>query len=282
MLGMSKPNVVLRRARPEDRDDVIWVESLSTPNLRYVQHVWDMFLNDEAGEWTVEELDGKIMGCGKYSILPDGTAWLETLRVVPEARGLGLGKRLYELWIKLSEEKGVKSMRMYTSVNNVVSAGLARRYGLSLAQTFHGVRMAAPSFETVSTFKNITDVDMATNLLLPLGEKWGDWMVMNRTYYRWSPELCKWLTEKGMVYRDAEGNVVVMGARFLKDYQLHIGLFDGDTKKCLDFANVDASERGVSLHCLYPDTCIEVESALTGYGFDMEAAPFIVMERNFD
>jgi len=55
-----------------------------------------MFLNDEDGDWSVEELEGKIMGCGKYSILPDGSAWLETLRVVPEAQGLGLGKRLYE------------------------------------------------------------------------------------------------------------------------------------------------------------------------------------------
>ncbi len=74
MSGMSKPNVVLRKARNKDLDDAIWVESLSTPSLSYVPHVWDMFLNDEDGEWTMEELDGKIMGMGKYSILPDGTA----------------------------------------------------------------------------------------------------------------------------------------------------------------------------------------------------------------
>jgi len=277
----DKPNILLRKARAEDKDAVIWVESLSTPGLSYVQHVWNMFFNDEEGDWSVDLLDGKIMGCGKYSILPDGSAWLETLRVVPEAQGKGLGKRLYEHWLKLSEEKGVKAMRMYTGVKNVVSAGLARRYGLSLAQTFHGTKMAAPKFEAESTFENITDVDEATKLLQPLGEKWGGWMVMNRTYYKWSPELCKWLTENGMVYRDADGNVVVMGARFMKDYQLHIGLFDGDTKKCLEFAKADASERNVSIHCLYPDHLTGVEDALTGYGFSMEPSPFIVMERNF-
>lgn len=274
----DKPNILLRKARAEDKDDVIWVESLSTPSLSYVQHVWDMFFNDEEGDWSVDLLDGKIMGCGKYSILPDGSAWLETLRVVPEAQGKGLGKRLYEHWVKLSEEKGVKVMRMYTGVKNVVSAGLARRYGLTLAQTFHGTKMATPKFEVESTFKNITDVEEATKLLLPLGEKWGGWMVMNRTYYKWSPELCKWLTENGMVYRDADGNVVVMGARFMKDYQLHIGLFDGDTKKCLDYAKADASARNVSIHCLYPDHLTGVEEALTGDGFSMEPSPFIVME----
>lgn len=274
----DKPSILLRKARAEDLADVVWVESLSTPSLSYVQHVWDMFLNDEEGDWSVDLIDGKIMGCGKYSILPDGSAWLETLRVVPQAQGKGLGKRLYEHWLRLSEEKGVKAMRMYTGVKNVVSEGLAKRYGLSLAQIFHGTKMAAKPFKAEHGFEIVSDISEATELLMPLGEKWGDWIVLNRTYFKWSPALCKWVTENGMVYRDPEGNVVVMGARFMKDYQLHIGLFDGDTKKCLDFAKADAAERGVSIHCLYPDTCDEIESALTGYGFQMESSPFIVME----
>jgi len=280
---MSKPNVVLRKARDEDRGDVIWVESLSTPSLSYVQHVWNMFLNDSDGDWSVEELNGKIMGCGKYSILPDGSAWLETLRVVPQAQGLGLGKRLYEHWVKLSGEKKVKTMRMYTGVNNVVSAGLARRYGLTLAETFHGTKMTEFQSERTPSFRKVTDVEEAKELLLPLEEKWGNWMVMNRTYYRWSPALCEWLTKNGMVYTDDDDNVVVMGARFMADFQLHIGLFEGDAKTCLEYAKAEATRRGVkSLHCLYPDYCVEVESALTGNGFDMEFSPFIVMERNFE
>lgn len=278
----DKPNILLRKARAEDLDDVVWVESLSTPSLSYVPHVWDMFLNDEEGDWSVDLLDGKIMGCGKYSILPDGSAWLETLRVVPQAQGKGLGKRLYEHWLKLSKEKGVKAMRMYTGVRNVVSEGLAKRYGLSLAQTFHGTKMAAEPFEAEHGFEIVSDVSEATDLLTPLGEKWGGWMVLNRTYYKWSPELCNWLTENGMVYRDPEGNVVVMGARFMKEFQLHIGLFEGDAETCLNFAKFEASARGVkSLHCLYSDHLTGVEKALTGNGFDMEPSPFIVMEINF-
>ena len=134
-------DIKLRKARPEDKEKVEWVESLSTPNLSYVPHVWGMFINDTGGDWSVEEVDGEVVACGKYSILPDGSAWLETLRVIPRRQGLGLGKRLYEHWLKLSAEKGVKTMRMYTGVNNAVSAGLARRYGLSLAETFHWTKM---------------------------------------------------------------------------------------------------------------------------------------------
>ncbi len=278
----DKPIILLRKARAEDLDDVIWVESLSTPSLSYVPHVWDMFLNDEEGDWSVDLLDGKIMGCGKYSILPDGSAWLETLRVVPEAQGKGLGKRLYEHWLKLSEEKGIKAMRMYTGVKNVVSEGLAKRYGLSLAQTFHGTKMTAEPFEVKHGFEIASNVSEATDLLMPLGEKWGGWVVLNRTYYKWSPEICNWLTENVMVYRDPDGNVVVMGARFMKEFQLHIGLFDGDAETCLGFVKSEAAARGVkSLHCLYPDHLTGVEEALTGNGFEMEPSPFIVMEINF-
>jgi len=106
--------ITLRKARQSDKEKVIWVESLSTPNLSYVPYVWEIFINGLEGDWSVEEVDDEIVACGKYSILPDGSAWLETLRVIPQKQGIGLGKRLYEHWLKLSEVKGVKTMRMYT------------------------------------------------------------------------------------------------------------------------------------------------------------------------
>ncbi|MBN2334489.1 GNAT family N-acetyltransferase [Candidatus Bathyarchaeota archaeon] len=276
-----KPKITLRKARPEDKDKVVWVESKSTPGLSYVPHVWDMFIGDEEGDWSVTEIEGEVIGCGKYSVLPDGSVWLETLRVIPERQGLGAGKRLYEHWLELSRAKGVKTMRMYTGVRNVVSKGLAERYGLTLAETFHGQLMNSdPTYKHESSFHPVTDPGEATELLKPLGEKWGGWMVMNRTYYRWSPELCRWLAENGMVYRDPETlSTVVMGARFMKEYQLHIGLFDGDAAACLGFAKAQAAARGVkTLHCLYPEYCTEVEEALKDNGFRMEPSDFIVME----
>jgi GNAT superfamily N-acetyltransferase len=273
--------IILRKATQEDREQTIWVESQSTPNLSYVPHVWDMFINDTEGDWSVESVDGELAGCGKYSILPDGSAWLETLRVIPQRQGLGLGKRLYEHWLKLSDEKGVKTMRMYTGINNAVSSGLAERYGLSTVETFHGVKMEAKPYETEHSFKRVTDVEEATELLMSLSEQWGNWIVLNRTYYKWSPALCMWLTEKGMVYKDDAGDVVVMGARFMAEYQLHIGLFHGDAEKCLDFVKAKASEIGVkTIHCLYPQRFNEIEKNLLDNDFVMEPSPFIVKEIN--
>jgi len=77
-----------------------------------------------------------------------------------------------------------------------------------------------------------------------------------------------------MVYRDAEGNVAVVGGRFMTERQLHVGLFSGDAKKCLDFAKAMAAERGVkSIHCLYPDHMVDVEKSLLGNGFTMRGSP---------
>jgi hypothetical protein len=171
---------------------------------------------------------------------------------------------------------------MYTGVNNVVSAGLARRYGFSLAEKFHLTSKKVEPIEVEHTFKKIIDEREATELLLPLAEKWGNWMVMNRTFYKWTAALCKWLTEKGMVYQNCDGDLVVMGGRFMTDVQLHIGLFDGDAKTCLDYAKMYASHMHVeSMHCLYPDYCLKIENKLVENEFYLGASPVIVMERHF-
>ena len=277
------PGIVLRRARPEDRDKVIWVESLSTPNLSYVPQVWDTFLGDEAGDWTVAEIDGEVVGCGKYTLLPDGSAWLETLRVVPQRQGLGVGKRLYEYWLRLSREKGVETMRMYTGVRNVVSKGLAMRYGFRVVEAFRGTLMETPlDAEAGHGFKPVRDPELATELLMGHGGAWGGWLVMNRTFYRLSPSLCGHLAERGMVYTDTgTGSVVALGARFMPGQGLHVGLFAGDVEACLGFAAQKAAEDGVErIHCLFPSHVPGVEDALTGFGFRQEPADFLVMEVN--
>jgi RimJ/RimL family protein N-acetyltransferase len=265
---------------------VIWVESKSTPNLSYVPHVWDMFMGDETGDWSVAELDGEIVGCGKYTLLPDGSAWLETLRVIPERQGLGVGKRLYEHWFRLAHRQGVKTMRMYTGTGNVVSKGLAERYGLRLAGTYKEARMPCTKDtpRPVAGFKRVRDPGKAEELIMPLSEKWAGFLVMNRTFYELTPALCRYLAENGMVYHNPRtGSVVTLGARFMPEDALHIGVLSGDLGACLGFAMKTAAERGAArLNCQYPPQATEVHEALTGYGFSVPASDFIVMETRLD
>ncbi|MFH2110614.1 MAG: GNAT family N-acetyltransferase [Candidatus Bathyarchaeota archaeon] len=274
--------IKLRKARPGDRDKVIWVESKSTPNLSYVPHVWDMFLGDETGDWSVAELDGEIVGCGKYTVLPDGSAWLETLRVIPERQGLGVGKRLYERWFELAHSQSVATLRMYTGTGNVVSKGLAERFGLRVAGTYKEARMQCNKGTStkVAKFRQVADPEEATELLMPLKDKWAGFLVMNRTFYRFTPALCRYLAESGMVYADPDTcNVVTVGARFMPEDALHIGVLDGDLRSCLDFAMSTCLKRGARrLNIQYPPSAKDVHEALTGYGFSVGASDFIVME----
>ena len=53
--------IMLRRARCEDREKTFEVESKTMPNYRYLPNVFDMFVSDEIGEFSVAELDGEII-----------------------------------------------------------------------------------------------------------------------------------------------------------------------------------------------------------------------------
>ena len=279
--------IVVRKARQEDREKVIWVESLATPNLSYVGAVWNLFTSDEIGEFGVAEADGKVVACGKFTVLPDRSAWLETLRVVPAYQGLGIGKRFYERFYELARSRGVSSMRMYTGLRNVVSKGLAELYGFSLAATYRGASMPCVQGKISPSdggFRLVSDPDRATALLMPFQEKWTGFLVMNRTFFSITPALCEFLAEKEMLYEDpATGSVVTVGARFLPDRALNIGVFGGDVDQCLGFALEQGVERGAArLNCDFPALDIEVQEALVEKGFSLTESDFIVMEVHLD
>ena len=279
--------IVLRKARQEDRERAIWVESKATPNLSYVGAVWDFFTSDEVGEFSVAEADGDVVACGKFTVVPDGSAWLETLRVIPECQGLGIGKRFYERFYELARSRGVTTMRMYTGLRNAVSKGLAELYGLRLAATYRGASMLCVQGKIPppeGSFRLVSDPERATALLMPFREKWTGFLVMNRTFFSLTPVLCRYLAEKEMVYEDpASGSVVALGARFLPERALNIGVFGGDMGACLGFALEQCVERGAArLNCDFPPSAVDVQEALVEKGFNLTESDFIVMEVNLD
>lgn len=273
---------ILRRARPEDRENVYEVEKSATPGLIYLPHVFDDFVADEVGELIVAECEGQLVGCGKFTVLPDGSAWLETLRVVKAAQGQGIGKLFYQRFFELGRAKKVPAMRMYTNINNLASKGLAERFGLSVAGTYIGQKLACQPglYSSAPTgFQCVRDAELAAELLLPLCEKWTGFMVLNRTFYAINPALAATLAAQGMLYYDqASRSLVVLGARFMPQQALHIGLMAGDLTACLTFAMHQATVKGVgSIQCLTPTAAKDVQAELTRQQFQFESSEFIVM-----
>ena len=153
-------SILLRSALPKDRQQVLEVEKKATPGLTYLPHVFDQFVADEAGEFVVAETGDQLVGCGKFTLLPDGSAWLETLRVVPEKQGQGIGKLFYQRFLEIAQTKRVSTLRMYTGVNNHASKGLAERSGFSIAGTYLGQRRPCrpgPPQSAPSAFQSVSD-----------------------------------------------------------------------------------------------------------------------------
>lgn len=276
--------ITIRNVTSADFAQVLIVEKQSMPAMQYLPVVFDLFLSHERGEFSVAEMDGEIVACAKFTALPDNSAWLETIRVTPARQGLGIGKRFYANYFDIARREGISTMRMYTGIHNAVSKGLAERFGFQLAETFYGLTRAVVGEGGAAehTFQPVTNPEQATALIMPHAAAWGKFVVMNRTFYKLTPALCRDLAQRGCVYAGAAG-VVVLGARFMPDAALHIGFFTGDAAACLAFANDLARVRGVSqLSCLFPTSIESTKQALSAQGYQAGASEFIVMETTFN
>ncbi len=278
--------ILVRRATAADRDALFAVEALSTPGLRYLPHVFNQFLTDPNGAFLVAEMAGEVVACGKFTVVPDGSAWLETLRVIPARQRLGIGKRLYTHFFATAREQEIHTLRMYTGTKNLVSKGLAERFGFRLAESFAGWQWpcsASPhpvSPASALAFEVVTDPATATTLVLKESTAWHDFLVMNRTFYKLTPALCNHLTRLGQIYHEpASNSVIVMGARFMPEQALHVGLFGGDAARALQFAQQQGQQRGVpQISCLLPTAATDPQHALEDAGFTDAASTLIVME----
>ena len=126
--------LVVRTVTRPELDKAVEVEEKAMKGSGYLRDVSELFLSDEVGPLLGAYKDGEeLVGIAKYTVLADHTAWLETLRVAPEYQRQGVGRRLYEEFQKLSREKGVESMAMYTGLKNIPSYSLARVFGLDTA-----------------------------------------------------------------------------------------------------------------------------------------------------
>ena len=56
----------------------------------YLSDAWHYFQSLGGGLVCVYDGD-KMIGIGRFSVLPDGSGWLETLRVIPEYQNKGAG-----------------------------------------------------------------------------------------------------------------------------------------------------------------------------------------------
>ena len=102
------------------------------PGKKALKEFWDeidMFLPPKGQLVLVRSEDGTLVGCGSLKSIGDGKGELKRLFVKPEARGLGLGRRLVEMRIEAARALGLKSLYVDTLQNNQEMRGLYKKMG---------------------------------------------------------------------------------------------------------------------------------------------------------
>ncbi|ODU54739.1 MAG: hypothetical protein ABT01_07840 [Clostridium sp. SCN 57-10] len=256
--------------------DALRVERSAMGDHCYLADVYDYFATTK-GELSCVFDGERLVGIGKFTVLWDGSGWLETLRVEQEWQRRGVGRAIYERYMEQARGFGCDFVRMYTGVENVSSPALARVFGLELAQAFREyqtkdfVQGGGVDFSPV-------DSAHAWALLAPFAEAYHGYVNMNRTYYRLNEATARGLAEQGMVYEDGCGSAVVLGARFQADKGLHLALLGGDCEAGLRFALAEAARRGVPrLVCNFAREHEPLEALLCRSGF-AHVGDFITME----
>lgn len=278
--------IKLRTITPADRDAVLAVEALSTPRLRYLPAVFDAFRADPHGDFFLAEDDGEVVACAKYTALPNDSIWLETLRVIPARQGRGIGKALYRRYFARAAEQRARTMRMYTGLGNAVSKGLAEHFGFTLEQTFLGLTQECSAITPpiqAAWLRPVNDPAQAGALLMPQLGVWHNFMVMNRTFYAATQNLCADFARRGFVFADEAGNLVVFGARFSPEIALHLACYAGDAAACIQFAQQEALRRGTErIHIILPIEAEQQHAELRTQGFKDDPSPYIVMRRDLE
>jgi GNAT superfamily N-acetyltransferase len=274
-------DMVIRKATWDDRQDAVIAEGLATPSLHYLDKVYDEWMADTDGELIVAEVDGRVVAVGKFSVVPDGSAWLEALRVDPAQQGQGIGKAFYRRFFELADMKGITTLRMYTGVTNLVSKGLAELFGFKLAGTFTGHALAVPAHVPDvygDGFMPVTDPHQAAALLAPYAQAWNHFNIMNRTFYKASDALWGDWAKRGWIYAQGD-TAVALGARFIPEQALHLAMFGGDADQVLKFAQWKARTLGNDkLQCMCPHDNPAIKAVLQGAGFIPESGDCITME----
>jgi RimJ/RimL family protein N-acetyltransferase len=120
----------VRRMTPEDKPAMMEIASRIWEGSDYLPAVFDEWTADQEGEFAAVHLDGKLVGCGKLTLLTHTDAWLEGLRKDPRVRETGLGAEVARYFLsRLALRRDLTSIRFSTYVKNLSSITVNERLG---------------------------------------------------------------------------------------------------------------------------------------------------------
>lgn len=127
-----REEIVIRNARPRDRNAIL---SFTQSTFRwgdYLSYVWTDWLRSPHGKLLVAEVDGKVVGNLHAAFLGAGDAWFEGMRVHPGYRKHGIAALLDARAREIARESGCRVVRLMTAANNHPAQSALASFGYHL------------------------------------------------------------------------------------------------------------------------------------------------------
>jgi GNAT superfamily N-acetyltransferase len=112
-------------------------EALELDGATLSRGVPAVFADPGKGAYWIAERDGRTVGCllttFEWSDWRDGVVlWIQSVYVVPEERGRGVYRALYErVRRRVEESDGLKGIRLYVDKRNAGARGVYERLGMT-------------------------------------------------------------------------------------------------------------------------------------------------------
>ncbi len=182
---------LIREARPEDKPFIEEIARLTWGGGDYLARAFDEWLGDN---FYVLELDGRVIGTAKMTLLPGKVGWLEGLRVHPDYRGRGYGRKLHNFMLqlgeKLAKEGRIEALEFAAYFLNRESISMAERTGFRVKAKFFVFSAKTADFQPEEPEKIEPELSDLTLGLIPVG-----WRFVRR-----SEEALEWLRENADFY----------------------------------------------------------------------------------
>lgn len=130
-----------RKLTHEDYSDVLDICKDIWDGTDYLPELFHQWVDDKGlFLGAVDTVTNKVIGTDKYSLLYDGTGWLEGLRTHKDYRGKGIGKglafRLFQKALSDLENKAIKKIAFSTHISAVESIGMMEQMGFKPEQEY--------------------------------------------------------------------------------------------------------------------------------------------------
>lgn len=136
-------NLTARPARPADRAAVAEISAQIWEGEDYVPEVFDDWVADPRGEFTLFFEGEQLVAFGKLTELLAGEWWLEGLRVHPAYQGRGIASQAHDYAVALADRIASGVLRFATGDFNVAVHRLAEHTGFAHVASFVVARAEA-------------------------------------------------------------------------------------------------------------------------------------------